>query len=744
MNKRIETFVCILVCGFGTILGNPEKQDTIDYFNMSLDDLMNIKIVAVSKKAESSFDAPLSSSIITKDEICNSGATTLEEVFRLVPGFIVREESNGNYDIHIRGNDNIPSGNLTFFSENSLTLVMIDGRKVFNNLNGGTFWESFPVSLTDIERIEIIRGASTALYGPNAVSGVINFITKKSNDKPLSIDGNVMYGSANSIVTDMAIGTSSKDNKIKARLSANYEQRDRFDSDYYSYTSGEYVPYTSLIYYPRNTIVEEGDARFENSDLAKKRHGLNGFVNYDLNEDVKFSLSAGLQNSEAQTVAMESSLTPLTFRESETYYFNTVNQIYGLNVQLSGNFGTQNIFKGSSTGTEVDMSTIDAMAEYDWTIGKLTLRPGLSYQHIVYDDSPYTTGDNAGTGYFNGEAALSNFAYFLRGDFQATEKLRLIAALRMDHYNHPNDAYITYQLIGTFKPNDKNLFRASISRANRGPVVLDFYANNSIGSIEDGVRTQYLGNTNLKLTTSDVIEIGYRSQLSDKVQIDLEGFYSTTTDFPSFEPSIVHEPTVASEPYLHIVYQYQNLDVTAEELGATVSMLYAPSSKLQVKAFATIQKTELKNFAKRTTPLLTVYDSNIPSSSWTFADPTYETVDQEHKNTPTFFGGITANYRPSEKWNVFAGLNYYSEQTYEHDYAYSQYNYLNAGSADYTGSGITTIPSSINLNAKISYKVYKNNSIFINARNLLNSTDPEFGFADKRSALIMGGININL
>ncbi len=739
MKKRIGIILSFAILGMGNLMANPTEQDTIDYFNLSLEELMNIEIVAVSKKAESSFDAPLSSSIITRDEIINTGATTLEELFRLVPGFIVREESNGNYDVHIRGNDNIPSGNLSFFSENSMTLVMVDGRKVFNHMNGGTFWESIPVSLTDIERIEIIRGASTALYGPNAVSGVINFITKKSPDKAVTIDGNFMYGSANTMVTDLAINTSSTNNKFKARISTNYEQRDRFESDYYSYTSGKYEPYSALIYYPRSTSISEDDPRFKDKNLAKQKSGLNGWLNYDLNEDVNFNLSAGVQNSLAQTVAMESSLTPLTFRESETYYFNSINQIHGFNIQLTGTFGNQDIYKNSSNVSKVDMQTIDAVVEYDLTLGDLTLRPGVSYQNIVYDDTPYATGDLVGQGYFNQVAKLNNFAYYLRGDYMATDRLRLIAALRMDQYNHPNDNYFTYQFIATYKPNDNNLLRASISRANRGPVMVDFYADASYGSINEGILTQYLGDNDLKLTTSDVIEVGYRGKLSDKLQLDIEAFYSTITDFPTFDPVIAHIPSLPSEPYLQVIYQYQNMDVKAKQLGTTFSFLYAPSTKIQVKAFATIQKTTLENFEKKTTPMITYFGANIPSSEWVFANPTYEMVDQTHKNTPSVYGGLTANYRPADKWNIFASLNYYSEQTYEHDYANSQYYYFNQ-----TGSGIANIPASVNLNAKVSYKLYKNNSVFLNARNLLGSSEPEFGFADQRGLLLLGGININL
>ena len=62
-------------------------------------------------------------------------------------------------------------------------------------MNGGTFWETLPISLTDIERIEIIRGPSTALYGPNAVSGVINIMTKKTlEENNLEVNASVQGG----------------------------------------------------------------------------------------------------------------------------------------------------------------------------------------------------------------------------------------------------------------------------------------------------------------------------------------------------------------------------------------------------------------------------------------------------------------------------------------------------------------------------------------------------------------------
>jgi len=718
----------------GGMKGQEVSDDITDYFNLSLEELMNMEIVAVSKKAESSFDAPLASSIITREEIINSGATTIEEVFRLVPGFIVREESNGNYDIHVRGNDNVPPGNFSFFSENTMSLVMIDGRKVFNNMNGGTFWETLPVSVTDVERIEVIRGASTALYGPNAVSGVINIITKKSTDERVSVDGNVQVGNAKTTIADLGVNMTSANEKLQTRISGNFEQRDRFETDYYAWVNGEYGHYSELVDYLNDNDVEVGSSKYADQELAKKRNGVNGWMQYDFNEHVSWSVYGGYQKSQAQVVSIETSLSQLSFRESESFNFNTQAQIHGLSVQFSGNSGTQDIYKGSEGIWKYDMRNLDAVIEYDWSLGDITLRPGMSYQHSVYSDLPYTKGESEGMGYLNDEVTLTNFAYYLRGDYRVSEKLRLIAALRMDHYNKPADAYFTYQVIGTYKPNDKNLFRASYARANRGPVMVDYYSDYNSWSTEKDYYLQAVGNENMDLPTSDVWEVGYRGQLSERFQLDVEGFYNSTQDFTSFEPTVD-----LSQGFVHVVYQYQNISVKAKQLGATASMLYAPTKKLKLRAWATVQKTELKDFAKKEVPMIVYPDAGQ------FENPVYVQVDETHEQTPAFFGGVSANYRPMDKLNIFTSLNFVSEQTYQHDYEYSQYHFFASQmNPDYTGSGVAQVSAKAIVNAKVSYKLYKNSSVFVNMRNALGSESPEFGFADHTKGLYLVGLNINL
>lgn len=174
----------------GTAWAQSDSLSTDALMDLSLEELMNVQVVSASKKSENLFDAPLSASVLTRDEIQKAGVNSIMEALRLMPGLVVRQTTNGNYDIHIRGLDNVPPNTLQVYSANTTTLVMIDNRPVYNYLQGGTFWESLPIDLNDVEKIEVVRGASATLYGPNAVSGVINIITRQTDKKGFSTVAN--------------------------------------------------------------------------------------------------------------------------------------------------------------------------------------------------------------------------------------------------------------------------------------------------------------------------------------------------------------------------------------------------------------------------------------------------------------------------------------------------------------------------------------------------------------------------
>ena len=89
---------------------------------------LNKNVQSASKREESTFNSPLSTTVITREEIRTYGVQSIEEAFRLIPGLIVTEKANGNFDIQIRGLNNIPDNNWHLYTENANTLLMVDGR----------------------------------------------------------------------------------------------------------------------------------------------------------------------------------------------------------------------------------------------------------------------------------------------------------------------------------------------------------------------------------------------------------------------------------------------------------------------------------------------------------------------------------------------------------------------------------------------------------------------------------------
>lgn len=151
--------------------------DTADTSNqltsLSLEQLMALEVTSVSKHAEPVAKAPAAVHVLTGDDIRRSGAASIPEALRMVPGLHVAQINPGNWAISSRGFNSRFANKL---------LVMIDGRSVYTPLFSGVYWDVQDTLLEDIERIEVIRGPGASLWGANAVNGVINIITKNAFD----------------------------------------------------------------------------------------------------------------------------------------------------------------------------------------------------------------------------------------------------------------------------------------------------------------------------------------------------------------------------------------------------------------------------------------------------------------------------------------------------------------------------------------------------------------------------------
>jgi iron complex outermembrane receptor protein len=142
-----------------------------DLRTMSLEELMGVPVSVTGRIPQSRLSAPASVTVITYEEIRQSGAITLPEVLRMVPGLHVAQIDGNKWAMGIRG-----------FADRlaRAMLVMIDGRAVYSPMFAGTYWEVQNIPLSDIERIEVVRGPGGSLWGANAVTGIVNIVRKSA------------------------------------------------------------------------------------------------------------------------------------------------------------------------------------------------------------------------------------------------------------------------------------------------------------------------------------------------------------------------------------------------------------------------------------------------------------------------------------------------------------------------------------------------------------------------------------
>ncbi len=168
--------------------GDNIKKLPKDLISISIEELMNIEVTSVSRKAESIANAAAAVFVITQEDIRRSGVTAVPDLFRMVPGLDVARIDSNKWAISSRGFNGRFANKM---------LGLLDGRTVYTPLYSGVWWDRQDMMLEDIERIEIIRGPGATLWGANAVNGVINIITKKASD---TIDGLITAGGGNTVL----------------------------------------------------------------------------------------------------------------------------------------------------------------------------------------------------------------------------------------------------------------------------------------------------------------------------------------------------------------------------------------------------------------------------------------------------------------------------------------------------------------------------------------------------------------
>ncbi|OIO71257.1 MAG: hypothetical protein AUJ57_07305 [Zetaproteobacteria bacterium CG1_02_53_45] len=137
--------------------------------DMDMQQLMNVTVTSAGKRHEKYYSTAAAVYVISNDDIRRSGAMSIPEALRLAPGVEVQQPNANQFAVSIRGHNDTLSDKL---------LVLMDGRALYSPTFSGVWWLVQNYPLEDIERIEVIRGPAGAVWGSNAVNGVINIITR--------------------------------------------------------------------------------------------------------------------------------------------------------------------------------------------------------------------------------------------------------------------------------------------------------------------------------------------------------------------------------------------------------------------------------------------------------------------------------------------------------------------------------------------------------------------------------------
>jgi iron complex outermembrane receptor protein len=746
------------------------------YNNMSLDEILDVDVViTASKKPEDLFETPLSTTIIKKEDILKAGVTSIPEALRLAPGLIVREITPGNYDVHIRGYDDITKNVYISLPYNTTTLVMIDNRIVYNYFTGGTLWETFPIDLNDIEQIEVVRGPASALYGPNAVTGVINIITTHAKNKGMNASANVIGGTYQAKGANANIGYNWNE-KTKLSFSGNFTERHRFDEGYFDFNSNSYTPIndmTMMITPIKNyntkdswTFKEYQEAlgAYYDEDVSLRKLGGNIFLHHTISNQSSIDITVGAQKSQSQKTGFYNLVTPISQIESQSFYFDSKMKYKNFSGQFNINSGEDlSNYKFNS----YKYTNVDSYLDYYKQFGNFSIRPGISFKGVNYN-SPLIYNEPLSwtllNYQFKKEYRLSNtFAASFLTEWKPKPKVRFIGAIRVDKTTINKNYSINYEIASTYRINKNNLLRYVFSVANKSPFIFDSYLNSSMSlnldyqaesnvvPVSIPVSFNINGNEDLKYPAITSQEISWRTKLFNNMNLDIELFNSKVNNLVN--PNVYNTrytvqqlnnfgeiDSIISVSSAGDV-RFENYDLTARQYGASFTFDYEYSNKINVKIYGTYQKTKISgrtgiDFETTRIKIGTPTPENtIAVEIDTKMNPTQWSEDL----TPSFFGGFIFNYKPFARWNFSTDAYMYTDQQF------ANYNYYEiADEASLQNAKVQmAIKSKMIFNAKASFQVNKNVKAYSTIKNILGN-HYEYGFADEIGTLFIIGVQWEL
>lgn len=208
----------ILLCAALACLSCQAQAQTAPAEDLDSTGFAYPQVITPTRLKQSLADVPLSVTVITADTIRRYGLTSIEEALRLVPGMAITRIAGGDYRINYHGTDIVNPRRLN---------VLIDGVSVYHPALSRVDWSMLPVSLEDVDRIEVTRGPNSAAYGPNSMMAVINILTKHPKDVE---DGMASVSLGTHHANEATLRLAGKFGDTHAYVTANTQRDSGYDS----------------------------------------------------------------------------------------------------------------------------------------------------------------------------------------------------------------------------------------------------------------------------------------------------------------------------------------------------------------------------------------------------------------------------------------------------------------------------------------------------------------------------------
>ncbi|WP_306016063.1 TonB-dependent siderophore receptor [Oceanicaulis sp. MMSF_3324] len=514
--KTLKTTAGVL---FASAMCSGAQAQTLNYDVMS--ELFGEPVTnSATGKPQRASEVPASMVIITQDDIQRLPERDLPGILRHYAGVDMVRWTAGAQDVGIRGYNQPLSPRL---------LVLVDGRQVYLDHFGYTAWRTLPVQLDEIQQIELIRGPQSALYGFNAVSGVVNIITKNPLQQPTGFDVSVNTD-FNGTDEVGAVFSFNRNDRVALRLSAGVGQEKETDYTEQYETTDDF--FSTISYDAAEDIQLAGSVYFQ---FDAKTTGLMEFTHSHVNQldmqpnfytaDARYRLSSARVRLERDT---DWGLI------SASLYQNS-----GKLTSVGSSFAVADpefIVPSENTVTVFQLQNL-------FTVGtKNTFRLSGEYRNNTLASSPDPR---------NGDTQYDVFSVSAMWDRAITPNLRSTAAVRLDNLElertgEVDDIYwftaedfdrtiteVSYNVGLVWNAGERGLFRANASRGVQTPSLSEFGLTQLTGD-PDNPSILDAGNPLLEPTIVQNYELGWDRALGSLADMRLGVFYQSSEDLKTF------------------------------------------------------------------------------------------------------------------------------------------------------------------------------------------------------------------